>query len=59
MLAATHGARYTIRGVPRMHERPIGPLVDAPEVCQTLRQVWQNDWGRSETFEAVSLKMLK
>ena len=29
VLAATQGARFAIRGVPRMHERPIGDLVDA------------------------------
>jgi len=29
VLAATQGARFTVRGVPRMHERPIGDLVDA------------------------------
>lgn len=29
VLAATQGARFGIRGVPRMHERPIGDLVDA------------------------------
>ncbi len=29
VLATTQGGRYTLRGVPRMHERPIGDLVDA------------------------------
>jgi 3-phosphoshikimate 1-carboxyvinyltransferase len=29
VLAARQGARFTIRGVPRMHERPIGDLVEA------------------------------
>jgi 3-phosphoshikimate 1-carboxyvinyltransferase len=29
VLASAQGARFTIRGVPRMHERPIGDLVDA------------------------------
>ena len=29
VLATSQGARFTIRGVPRMHERPIGDLVDA------------------------------
>ncbi len=29
LLAATGGGRFDIRGVPRMHERPIGDLVDA------------------------------
>ena len=29
VLAAQHGGRYGMRGVPRMHERPIGDLVDA------------------------------
>ena len=29
VLASTQGGRFTIRGVPRMHERPIGDLVDA------------------------------
>ncbi|MGK2897439.1 MAG: bifunctional 3-phosphoshikimate 1-carboxyvinyltransferase/cytidylate kinase [Burkholderiaceae bacterium] len=29
VLASVHGGRFTIRGVPRMHERPIGDLVDA------------------------------
>ena len=29
VLAATQGARFTVRGVPRMHERPIGDLVEA------------------------------
>ena len=29
LLAATQGGRFTLRGVPRMHERPIGDLVDA------------------------------
>jgi 3-phosphoshikimate 1-carboxyvinyltransferase len=29
VLAAQHGGRYGLRGVPRMHERPIGDLVDA------------------------------
>ncbi|MBL8363586.1 MAG: bifunctional 3-phosphoshikimate 1-carboxyvinyltransferase/cytidylate kinase [Rubrivivax sp.] len=29
VLAATQGGRYELSGVPRMHERPIGDLVDA------------------------------
>jgi 3-phosphoshikimate 1-carboxyvinyltransferase len=29
VLASVHGGRFRIRGVPRMHERPIGDLVDA------------------------------
>ncbi|MCK6431713.1 MAG: bifunctional 3-phosphoshikimate 1-carboxyvinyltransferase/cytidylate kinase [Burkholderiaceae bacterium] len=29
VLAALHGGRYSVSGVPRMHERPIGDLVDA------------------------------
>ena len=29
VLAATQGGRFVLRGVPRMHERPIGDLVDA------------------------------
>jgi 3-phosphoshikimate 1-carboxyvinyltransferase len=29
VLAATQGGRFVVRGVPRMHERPIGDLVDA------------------------------
>ncbi len=29
VLATTQGAAFTLRGVPRMHERPIGDLVDA------------------------------
>ena len=29
VLGATQGGAFTIRGVPRMHERPIGDLVDA------------------------------
>jgi len=29
VLAATQGARLTLHGTPRMHERPIGDLVDA------------------------------
>lgn len=29
VLAASQGARFTVRGVPRMHERPIGDLVEA------------------------------
>jgi 3-phosphoshikimate 1-carboxyvinyltransferase len=29
LLAATQGGRFELRGVPRMHERPIGDLVDA------------------------------
>ncbi|MCZ2441126.1 MAG: bifunctional 3-phosphoshikimate 1-carboxyvinyltransferase/cytidylate kinase [Burkholderiales bacterium] len=29
LLAATQGGAFTLRGVPRMHERPIGDLVDA------------------------------
>ncbi len=29
LLAATHGAAFELSGVPRMHERPIGDLVDA------------------------------
>ncbi len=29
LLAATQGGRFTLSGVPRMHERPIGDLVDA------------------------------
>jgi 3-phosphoshikimate 1-carboxyvinyltransferase len=29
VLAAQQGGRFTLRGVPRMHERPIGDLVDA------------------------------
>lgn len=29
LLSAVHGGRFTLRGVPRMHERPIGDLVDA------------------------------
>ncbi len=36
VLAATQGGRFTLRGVPRMHERPIGDLVQAlrPLGCQ-------------------------
>ncbi|MES2102174.1 MAG: bifunctional 3-phosphoshikimate 1-carboxyvinyltransferase/cytidylate kinase [Pseudomonadota bacterium] len=29
VLASTQGGTFTLRGVPRMHERPIGDLVDA------------------------------
>ena len=29
LLASAQGGRFSIRGVPRMHERPIGDLVDA------------------------------
>jgi 3-phosphoshikimate 1-carboxyvinyltransferase len=29
LLATAQGGRFTIRGVPRMHERPIGDLIDA------------------------------
>jgi 3-phosphoshikimate 1-carboxyvinyltransferase len=29
VLASAQGARFTVHGVPRMHERPIGDLVDA------------------------------
>jgi 3-phosphoshikimate 1-carboxyvinyltransferase len=29
VLACEHGGEYSLRGVPRMHERPIGDLVDA------------------------------
>ena len=29
LLATSQGGRYTLRGVPRMHERPIGDLIDA------------------------------
>ena len=29
LLAATQGATFELSGVPRMHERPIGDLVDA------------------------------
>ncbi|MBL8331526.1 MAG: bifunctional 3-phosphoshikimate 1-carboxyvinyltransferase/cytidylate kinase [Rubrivivax sp.] len=29
VLATTQGGRFVLRGVPRMHERPIGDLVDA------------------------------
>ena len=29
LLAATQGGRFDLSGVPRMHERPIGDLVDA------------------------------
>jgi 3-phosphoshikimate 1-carboxyvinyltransferase len=29
LIAATQGGRYELRGIPRMHERPIGDLVDA------------------------------
>jgi 3-phosphoshikimate 1-carboxyvinyltransferase len=29
VLAANQGARFTVRGVPRMHDRPIGDLVEA------------------------------
>ena len=29
LLASTHGATFELSGVPRMHERPIGDLVDA------------------------------
>ncbi len=29
VLSTTQGGRFTLRGVPRMHERPIGDLVDA------------------------------
>lgn len=29
LLATTQGARFEVKGVPRMHERPIGDLVDA------------------------------
>jgi 3-phosphoshikimate 1-carboxyvinyltransferase len=30
---AVHGGDYVLRGVPRMHERPIGDLVDALRAC--------------------------
>jgi len=38
VLAATQGGRFDLRGVPRMHERPIGDLVDAlrPLGCTVL-----------------------
>ena len=29
LLATLQGGRFTVRGVPRMHERPIGDLIDA------------------------------
>ena len=29
LLAASHGGRFVLSGIPRMHERPIGDLVDA------------------------------
>ncbi|WP_180681981.1 bifunctional 3-phosphoshikimate 1-carboxyvinyltransferase/cytidylate kinase [Tepidicella baoligensis] len=29
LLASTHGATFELSGIPRMHERPIGDLVDA------------------------------
>jgi 3-phosphoshikimate 1-carboxyvinyltransferase len=29
LMSALHGGRYAVRGVPRMHQRPIGDLVDA------------------------------
>ncbi len=29
VLSAVHGGEYTLRGIPRMHERPIGDLVTA------------------------------
>ena len=29
VLAATQGGNFELKGVPRMHERPIGDLVDA------------------------------
>ncbi|MBA4256690.1 MAG: bifunctional 3-phosphoshikimate 1-carboxyvinyltransferase/cytidylate kinase [Polaromonas sp.] len=29
LLSALHGGRFTVRGIPRMHERPIGDLTDA------------------------------
>jgi 3-phosphoshikimate 1-carboxyvinyltransferase len=29
LLSATQGGRFELRGVPRMHERPIGDLIDA------------------------------
>jgi 3-phosphoshikimate 1-carboxyvinyltransferase len=29
LLAAVHGGSFALRGIPRMHERPIGDLVDA------------------------------
>ena len=29
LLATAQGGRFTVRGVPRMHERPIGDLIDA------------------------------
>jgi 3-phosphoshikimate 1-carboxyvinyltransferase len=36
LLATAQGGRYTVRGVPRMHERPIGDLIAAlrPLGCQ-------------------------
>ena len=36
LLATAQGGRYTVRGVPRMHERPIADLIDAlrPLGCQ-------------------------
>ena len=29
LLASVHGANFSLRGIPRMHERPIGDLADA------------------------------
>ncbi len=42
VLAALQGGRFELRGVPRMHERPIGDLV------QALRQLgcWVDELGR-------------
>jgi 3-phosphoshikimate 1-carboxyvinyltransferase len=45
VLAATQGGRFELSGVPRMHERPIGDLVDAlrPLGCTST------NWARPAT----------
>ena len=62
VLAATQGGRFELRGVPRMHERPIGDLVDAlrPLGCRiddlgqaaTRRCAWRPAGGALATGRA-------
>jgi 3-phosphoshikimate 1-carboxyvinyltransferase len=51
LLATAQGGRFTVRGVPRMHERPIGDLVDG------LRQIGAKiDYEENEGFPPLRIR---
>ena len=50
MLSTLQGGRYTLRGVPRMHERPIGDLV----IIDSLMKL-ENLTTRPKPIEALGM----